>query len=309
MAKISVIIPVYNVEKYLEECLKSITNQTFKDIEIICVDDGSTDHSLDILNKFALYDSRFKIIHQKNKGAGAARNRGMEIAGGEFLYFIDSDDFADLKILEKMYYEITMAGSDICVCKNFYKNTNINHKNPLSKNDRFSLLFKFFKDIHHKNNKYRIFNRYNSADNLFQICNIPPYTKLYRHSFIKQNRIKFQEIKTCNDVFFNFFSIACANSITIINEKLVVHRIGHESISKNRAKSIECVILAFSELKKHLINAGIFNDLNKAYYKRAEKCFKYELEQVENKKDAEYWKNRFSQFLQTEYNDLILHRG
>lgn len=104
LPKISIIIPVYNAEKYLHECLDSVVSQTFKDIEIICIDDGSADNSYQVLQGYADKDSRFVILQQENKGAGAARNKGIEIAKGEFLAFLDSDDYyADYTVLEKLY--------------------------------------------------------------------------------------------------------------------------------------------------------------------------------------------------------------
>ena len=103
MAKVSVIIPVYNVEPYLKQCMDSVVGQTLKDIEIICVDDGSTDGSLDILKEYATEDSRIQIIEQKNAGAGAARNNGMRHATGKYLSFLDSDDFFEPRMLEKAY--------------------------------------------------------------------------------------------------------------------------------------------------------------------------------------------------------------
>ena len=100
MPKISVIIPVYNVEKYLGQCLDSVVNQTFKDIEIICIDDGSTDSSLDILKKYAQIDSRIIIINSENNGVSEARNKGIERAKGDYIYFIDGDDYIDQQCLE-----------------------------------------------------------------------------------------------------------------------------------------------------------------------------------------------------------------
>ena len=93
MPKISVIVPVYNVEKYLKECLDSIINQTFKDIEIICVNNGSTDSSCEILNEYAKNDNRIKIINSENIGVGNARNLGLQAVTGEYISFVDSDDF------------------------------------------------------------------------------------------------------------------------------------------------------------------------------------------------------------------------
>ena len=100
MIKVSVIIPVYNVEQYLRPCLDSVLNQTLKNIEIICIDDGSTDDSLKILMEYAEKDNRITILKQKNKGAGVARNYGMSIATGEYFLFLDSDDFFSETLLQ-----------------------------------------------------------------------------------------------------------------------------------------------------------------------------------------------------------------
>lgn len=102
--KITIIIPVYNASLYLKECLDSVLSQTLKDIEIICIDDGSTDNSYEILSEYATKDNRFIILQQENKGAGSARNKGMEIAKGEFLAFLDADDYySNNTALEKLY--------------------------------------------------------------------------------------------------------------------------------------------------------------------------------------------------------------
>lgn len=103
MAKVSVIIPVYNVEKYLRECLDSVINQTLSDIEIICVNDGSTDNSLAILEEYAQKDTRIKIISKRNEGAGKARQAAIKKASGEYLAFLDGDDYYKSDFVEKMY--------------------------------------------------------------------------------------------------------------------------------------------------------------------------------------------------------------
>ena len=109
--KFSIIIPVYNVEKFLRECLNSITSQTLKNFEVICIDDGSTDNSLTILQEYANKDSRFKVISQENQGQGIARNKAIDIASGEYLFFVDPDDYElfmekikwNLSIFEKIF--------------------------------------------------------------------------------------------------------------------------------------------------------------------------------------------------------------
>lgn len=111
--KVSVIIPVYNREKYLKPCLDSVINQTLKNIEIICIDDGSTDGSLEILNEYVKRDGRIKIIEQKNQGPGLARNTGLEIAEGEYIGFVDSDDWIDLNFYETLFTAAKKQGADL----------------------------------------------------------------------------------------------------------------------------------------------------------------------------------------------------
>ena len=129
MPKISVIVPVYNVENYLRQCLDSIIAQTFSDIEIICVNDGSEDSSRAILETYSQKDNRIKIIDKENGGLSSARNAGMKIAEGEFISFIDSDDWVNSEMLEKLYKNIMALNTDISICAvNLYDET-------LKKND------------------------------------------------------------------------------------------------------------------------------------------------------------------------------
>ncbi len=114
--KISVIIPIYNVENYLNECIHSILNQTYKNIELILVDDGSTDKSFEICQIWSKKDKRIKLLHQKNSGASAARNIGLKIASGEYISFIDSDDFINDHMYEKMISRMKETKADICIC-------------------------------------------------------------------------------------------------------------------------------------------------------------------------------------------------
>lgn len=113
---ISVIVPVYNVEPYLRRCVDSILRQTYRNLEVLLVDDGSTDSSGDICEEYARQDSRVTVLHQKNGGLSAARNTGIERAGGACLAFVDSDDFIDSRMLETLYQDLTEQGADAAVC-------------------------------------------------------------------------------------------------------------------------------------------------------------------------------------------------
>ena len=114
--KVSIIIPVYNVEQYLPKCLDSIINQTLKDIEIICINDGSTDNSLSILKEYASKDDRMIIIDKENKGQGIARNLGIKKAKGKYIGFVDPDDWVDIQMFEKMYNQAQKLNSEIVIC-------------------------------------------------------------------------------------------------------------------------------------------------------------------------------------------------
>mgnify|MGYP003401399665 FL=1 len=114
--KVSVIVPVYNVEQYLSDCLESICRQTLKGIEIIVVNDGSTDNSLSIIKSFQQKYSNIKLINKKNGGLSSARNAGIDMAVGEYLFFVDSDDFIDLDTLEKMYVKANETHCPLIIC-------------------------------------------------------------------------------------------------------------------------------------------------------------------------------------------------
>ena len=128
MPKVSIILPVYNVAPYLRRCMDSIINQTYRNIEIICIDDGSTDKSSQLCDEYSQKDKRIIVIHKKNGGQSDARNVGITVATGKYIAFVDSDDYIDEQFLEQLYLAIKKNKSDISMCK--YKKTyKLNEKN------------------------------------------------------------------------------------------------------------------------------------------------------------------------------------
>ena len=172
MTKVSVIVPIYNSEKFLQKCLDSLQRQTLKDIEIILINDGSTDNSEEIINNYLKADSRFKYFKQENKGQAVARNRGLEIARGEYISFVDSDDYIDLNMLEELY-NAANGKYDIVVC-DFY--LTYLDKSP-------SDVYSFILD-----NPGGLIS---SKDYLF--AGAGPWNKIYKNSFLKKNKFKFPE--------------------------------------------------------------------------------------------------------------------
>lgn len=219
--KVSIIIPVYNTEQYLEECLNSIIGQTLSDIEIICVDDGSKDASLTILKKYEKKDSRIKILKNTHSGAGACRNQALNVATGEYLAFIDSDDFCRLDFLEKMYNKAIKTNSDIVICSvdSYDVNQNIYKRLP------YSLELSNLP-------REEIFNAYSMQETIFNSFQNWNVNKIFKHSFIKENKIRFQELYRTNDLLFTCSSLILAKKITTINESLMIYRIGMSTNSQ-----------------------------------------------------------------------------
>ena len=195
--KVSVIIPVYNVEKYLHKCLDSILRQTLKEIEIICIDDGSQDNSLEVIKEYASKDNRIIVISQENKKQGAARNKGIEIAKGEYLAFIDSDDCVELDYFEKLYSLVKSYDADI-VTTNILK-----HK---KKYNKYNVLYKKEASATSLNDKINLCK--DKSQRFFNVVN-----KLYKKSLINDNNIRFAENCYFEDVMFSTKAIFCANKV------------------------------------------------------------------------------------------------
>lgn len=220
--KISVIIPVYNTEKYLEKCLDSILNNTLKDIEIICVDDGSTDNSLNILEKYVKLYSNITILHLNNLGGGAARNQGLKIAKGKYLSFLDSDDFFANDMFEKLYNQLEKTDADVCIC-------GINKYSEKEK----SLIIDNAPNIPNSIKNLETFNYNDIPDDIFLYFKNAAWNKMFRTDFIKKQKLEFQEIKRSNDLYFSRVSLLSANKITHIDEKLVYYRMHQKTNCQN----------------------------------------------------------------------------
>lgn len=237
MTKLSIIVPVYNVEKYLPKCLESLIKQTLKDIEIICVNDGSMDNSLAILKEFTSKDSRIKIIDNQHQGVAKTRNTGIEQSTGEYIGFVDSDDYIDIDFFEKLYNSATKSNSDIAIAsilkhKNFFNIYNAKYtkeETAITIQDKIKLC---------EDKKHFFFYAWN---------------KIYHSGFIKENNIKFSEGQIYEDVMFAIKALYYSNKIiSVYGTKY--HYIEHEnSLTKYKDKTGEKehdLIKAYSELQE-----------------------------------------------------------
>ena len=214
--KVSVIIPVYNTEQYLRQCLDSVVNQTLREIEIICVDDGSTDGSPSILQEYGKRDGRVLVLRQEQKGAGAARNQGLKAAKGEYLSFLDADDFFEETAVEEMYREIRKEDSDICICNaRQYDTRTGTYKMPK----------------YYLNKKYLPsqipFSAETVPEYIFNITTNVAWNKMYKKEFVEREGLRFETVQRANDQFFVMLSLAKAKKIAATDEMLINYRINN----------------------------------------------------------------------------------
>ncbi len=246
--RVSVIIPAYNVEKYIRQCLDSLLVRDEVRSEVIVVDDGSTDRTLEILKEFEEKDDRVKVIEQANAGAGTARNNGMKYATGEYLAFLDADDFYDPEML-RLAYEISWSDrSDVTVwCSDNY----IESKRIFTENKssiRRDLL-----------PEKRPFAGIDVNYDIFRVFIGWPWDKMFRTEFVRKNGLYFQEQRTTNDLLFVFSAVAQAERISTLEAVLSHHRRQKSgSLSVSREKSWGCFYYALTALRDHLKNRGLY---------------------------------------------------
>lgn len=261
---VSIIIPVYNVEKYLDKCLNSLINQTLKNIEIICVDDGSKDNSLNILKNYALKDDRVVILQQSNLHAGIARNNGLKIAKANYIIFLDSDDFFAPDMIESLYNKIIEDNSDVAIC-GFYKYDN---KTQRVKNRPIQDIFI----------KRSPFNPLDLGIDTFSFTNPAPWTKLFKKSIFIDNNIKFEDYICCNDLTCMILALACCKKVSTINKCYIYYRANQETnLTANRSKHVKYVLYALDKAEKELKRLNLYQVYEKAFLRRAKNSLKYEL--------------------------------
>lgn len=301
---ISVIIPVYNVEKYLEQCLDSVMNQTMKELEIILVNDGSTDNSGHICDRYAKKDSRIVVIHKENQGLAAARQSGLDVARGEYIGFVDSDDWLELNMYEEMFQVAKKTDSDIVFC-NVYRNED--------KKEQV-----YFEPGYYSREQMieTIFPRLlagfdeNGEENTLRWCN---WLRLYKKEVIDNNNICFDtRFRRCQDLPFTFECTIHADSYYYLGNSYLYHnRMNYESLSKGYTKNMWGLIKPLILYLKNVVDnyheynfenqmnrrAALFvfeccENENKPNNKRTLKERLKTIRSIMNDKDAKMWINQ-----------------
>lgn len=259
MIKVSVIVPVYNAGLYLKQCLDSLINQTLKDIEIICINDNSTDNSVKIIKEYKEKDFRIKLINNdSNLGAAASRNVGIQIAKGKYLSILDADDYFEPILLEHMYELCEKYNADLGIYdhERFDDSSRATFKSSLS----LPLSRVFNKDV--------VNLKENSDYSFFSFSGIH-WDKMFNKEFIYKYKIYFQNLKNMNDFFFSQMALLMADKI-VYAHKLGVMLHYRKNIPNQISSHIhdhgKCVWEVFMEMKVFLEKQGVFNKYSKSFY-------------------------------------------
>lgn len=247
MPKISVVIPVYNVEEFLSACLDSIINQTYKNLEIICIEDCSTDNSAQILKEYKQKDSRIKIIYNKeNKGLSAVRNIGIDNSNGEYIYFIDSDDWIDNDYIENLVNAAVDNNAEIVV------NTNVTR--IFNNNEIPHLGHKTYNDLE---------NAFIDAPTAIQNIIWNTWTHLWKRGFLERAKARFPEGELIEDIYFQIITYLQTDKIYVIRKGQYHHLYNKNGIMINFSKKqvtkqiIKILNLALDYIQEHSINTPI----------------------------------------------------
>ncbi|MBO4251197.1 MAG: glycosyltransferase [Clostridia bacterium] len=253
--KLSIIVPVYNAEKYLDRCIKSIYDQTFTDYEIILVNDGSSDNSLALCRKYAENDNRITVIDKKNGGAGSARNAGLIVATGEYVTFPDVDDWFEPNMYEELYALAKSGDYDIVFSGFNNYSQNLKHINTVNCS---AVDFKTQKEC--RKNIMTLFPTTTIFD--------APWNKLYKRQLIEENRVRFTDLRRCQDAVFNLDVYRCAKSVRS-TEKAYYNYLNNDSdkVNKKFPKDyIDINIYYYYHIKEMFESWGMYKGDIKTHY-------------------------------------------
>lgn len=256
---VSVIVPCYNASRYVLSCIKSIMEQDYKTLEIICVDDGSVDDTINILEELQAADSRLSVFRQDHQYAGTARNMGMRHAKGEYLLFLDSDDIFLPQMVSRMVKQAEKTQADMVLCDAYFWNCATGEYSMPS----YVLNRKIVEDR-------EIFAYKDICENIFQVALSVPWNKLFRRSFIQNSNIQFQCLKRSNDEYFSAMALMHAHRISWIPDRLVLYRTGNENSlqSFSGGDISDDFYKAHLAIKDKLFSENIYEEIKASFLKK-----------------------------------------
>ncbi len=286
--KVSVILPIYNVGKYLRQSIDSLINQTLKEIEIICIDDGSTDDCYDILEEYKAKDSRIKVVHKSNKGTGAARNDGLRLATGECIGFVDPDDWVKPNMYEILYNQIKEKNLDIIMCM----------PDGYDEKNAVNAPFPYFVDANFEHIiDDRVFNWRDLSPFQYPMC---VWNKLYTKELFDKNHIDFAEGLDFEDHKVIFGTLLTAERMYFIHDKLYVYRFNREGsvLTDNNRRLIDHIKI-FDIVENLMKETNTYNALRNdfLFYKIHNILYYYSM--IKDEFKTEYYKNMVKSIKET----------
>lgn len=283
--KVSVIIPVYNAENYLRQCLDSVISQSLREIEVICVDDGSSDGSADILLEYAASDERIRIIEQKNSGPGIARNCGLAAAAGKYIIFLDADDWFEQDMLSALLDTASRNQADITICKA----ERFDNQTGQALNSAWMLKEEYLPG--------EAFSPEEIAGHVFQFTYGQVWDKLYSADFLKRAGVSFPALRCAEDTAFAYMTLLSAGRIAVLPEVKVHYRVNRDSsVSNSFFSQPEAPFEAFRLIYEFLQRSGLYTRYEKSFLNWA---MEYLTWQVCNAPDDETRKLYYEMFHDT----------
>ena len=278
--KVSVVMPIYNAYDYLRPAIESVLNQTLADIELICVDDGSTDNSLSLIKEYMQNDERVRIITENNAGPSLARNKGLARARGKYVIFLDADDFFDYTLLEKLYDLSEEHSLDVAVCKfDIYNNRKATFEDNIS-SDHGEIFV-----------ESQVVSKNDYPDVILSCTTGYVWNKLFRKEFLLEKEIVFDvDLRVFEDTHFVVTALSLADKVGKCHERLIHHRVyTNQPRNKLFKRYYNQVPVVYSKIKEFLRAHGMYTPLSQSFLNlSASRCYKiYNL--LWNDAKSEFW--------------------
>ena len=293
MPKLSVLVPIYNVEKYLEECLTSLANQTLKDIEIICINDGSTDNSPRILQKYAKKYSNFIVINKKNSGYGDSMNKGLEKATGKYIGIVESDDFIESDAFEKLYKLARETKADIVKANYYYHSKNGDVLHRVVKNQKLNTPLSLAVD----------------ASIFLEEPGI--WSAIYRRKFLLSNKIKFRTTPGASyqDTGFHFKSFCAAKRIVYTDKAYLHYRVDNAGSSVKSLEKVNYIVGEYAEIENFIKEYNLPKEVIQTLQVAKFGAYHWNLQRLPKKLAIEFASTIKSEFEEAELNKRIFPKS
>lgn len=289
MPKLSILVPIFNVEKYLDECLNSLAKQTLKDVEVICINDGSTDGSSNILQRYAKKYTNFTVINKKNSGYGDSMNQGLKKATGEYIGIVESDDFIEPNAFEELYKLATKTSADIVKANYFYHSEAGDEIHEVVKNQKLNTPLSI-------------------SDNPSILLEEPGiWSAIYRRDFLNKNKIRFRTTPGASyqDTGFHFKSFCAAKRIVYTKKAYLHYRTDNANSSVKSLEKVNYIVGEYAEIEKYIGNLDLSKEAIYTLQVAKFGAYHWNLQRLPKTLAVNFAKTMKAEFKTTRESDLL----